>query len=305
MAPLRVGNVILFLTRSKKKIREFVFSFEVDSHVAPDLLLLAEHLTCDKTITQLAYQQEPNSVIWAVRSDGQLLACTYLRDQDVVAWTRQATRAGDSYESVAVIPHPDGDRHQVWVAVKRTLNGATVRTIEYFDDAGQYYRTLNVDCALTCDTGAAVSKVGGLGHLECESIVFVGDGAVYPAQVVVDGEINVSPAAQKVEVGLAYTSTLKTVRPEVAFGGGTLQAMKVRWCEIKVRLLQTLGLTVQGEIIPFRKAGNLMNAPPPLFTGDKQVQVTGWEDQNQITITQTQPLPATVLLITGILDVGG
>ena len=37
------------------------------------------------------------------------------------------------------------------------------------------------------------------------------------------------------------------------------------------------------------------------FTGDKRVTNAGWDRNGQITIEQTQPLPMTVLGITGTL----
>jgi hypothetical protein len=164
VAPIRVGNVILFLTRSGKKMREFTFNFEADGYVAPDLLLLSEHLSDDQTIVDMAYQREPDSRVWAVRSDGVLLACTYLRDQNVVAWSRcitgpdeqETTPVKGKFESVCVIPHPDGDREQTWVLVNRTIDGATKRFVEYLDDSsvfedanGVSYGSLHTDCAVT------------------------------------------------------------------------------------------------------------------------------------------------------------
>ncbi len=48
--PLRVtivpvGNVTLFLQRAKRKIRELAYNFDVDGYVAPDMTILAEHIS--------------------------------------------------------------------------------------------------------------------------------------------------------------------------------------------------------------------------------------------------------------------
>ncbi len=80
-----VGNSTLFLQRAKRKIRELAYNFDSDSYVAPDLTILAEHIT-DSGVVQMDYQQEPFSIIWCVRDDGKLVALTYNRLQDVVAW---------------------------------------------------------------------------------------------------------------------------------------------------------------------------------------------------------------------------
>ena len=138
--PLGVGPVVLFLQRAKRKIRELVYSFDSDSYQAPDLTLLADHVT-ENGLTEIAYQQEPDSVLWAVRGDGQLCGMTYRREEDVVAWHRH--KIGGTYtgthgslasatydygmvESVAVIPGDltttASNEDQVWIVVKRTVD---------------------------------------------------------------------------------------------------------------------------------------------------------------------------------------
>ena len=128
-----VGNATLFLQRAKRKIRELAYNFDVDGYIAPDLTILAEHIT-KGGITQMAYQEEPLSIVYAVREDGELVALTYQRDQQVVAWHRHifggAFGTGNAVcESIAVIP-TDLDEYEVYVIVKRTINGATKRYVE-------------------------------------------------------------------------------------------------------------------------------------------------------------------------------
>ena len=84
---IAVGNVTLFLQRAKRKIRELAYNFDVDGYIAPDMTILAEHIT-ETGITQLTYQQEPNQIIWGVRDDGELIGLTYQREQEVLAWHR-------------------------------------------------------------------------------------------------------------------------------------------------------------------------------------------------------------------------
>ena len=316
--PVSVSNSVVFVTRSGRKIREFAPTpgtegTPLDGYVAPDLLLLARHLTeratatgSDPTILQMAYQQEPDSRIWAVRSDGVLLCCTYLRDQNVVAWSRHITEG--EFESVCVIPHPDGDRDQVWVIVKRTINGATKRYVEYFDDAGVNYPTTNVDCAYTCDRVTSSTTIAGLGHLECARVTVVGDGGVYPDQNVIGGNVTLDLAADKVEVGLPYDSVLTTVRPEFRTNEGTSITAKMRWSEIVITVKDSIELragTAKGiEILPFRSTCDPMNCAPSLYTGEKRFKHLGW-DCGKVTVKQTLPLPSTILSIAGTVELGG
>jgi len=84
---IAVGNATLFLQRAKRKVRELAYNFDVDGYIAPDMTILAEHIT-ESGITQMSYQQEPNQIIWGVRDDGELIGLTYQREQQVTAWHR-------------------------------------------------------------------------------------------------------------------------------------------------------------------------------------------------------------------------
>lgn len=305
--PVYVDGATLFVQRSGRKVRELRYSFDDDALRTANITLLAEHLlpSAATSAVDMALQNEPDPILWVIRADGVLLGMTYDRAQDVVGWHRHDTDG--SFESLAVIPHPDLDRDQVWFVVRRVVNGQTRRYIEYFDDKGNpvaEYEQLNTDSALTYDSTPA-STFSGLSHLEGKTVKIVGDGAVYPDAVVTSGQVTLNgPAASKVEIGLGYTSELETLRPEVQLpGGGTSQGRLKRWAEVVVRLHETLGLLVFGERIPFRSTADPMGSPPPLFSGDRRKTNLGWDRDGRITIEQDQPLPASVMVIAGILDV--
>tara|TARA_B110000046_G_scaffold126931_1_gene133323 strand:- start:813 stop:2093 length:1281 start_codon:yes stop_codon:yes gene_type:complete len=84
---VRVDNTVIFIQRQQRKLREFTYAFESDSYQSPDLTILSPQVA-KGGISEIAYQQEPNTTIWAVKADGQLVGLTYLRDQQVIAWHR-------------------------------------------------------------------------------------------------------------------------------------------------------------------------------------------------------------------------
>lgn len=305
--PVRVGNSTVFIQLAGKKVRSFVISFAADAtgaFVAPDLTILAESIT-GTGLTDLSYQQEPNSVIYAVRKDGDLLALTYLIDQDVVGWARFTTDG--NFESVATIPHPNKDRDQVWVIVKRTINGVTKRYVEYFEDVpseftARDWKEFYSDSALPY-SGSAITVVTGLEHLEGKTVRVIGDGAVYPDATVANGQITISPAATEIEVGLNYDSKLVTVSPEIP-ALGTVLSKRQHWNQIAVLLENSLGVTIFGDVVSFRKSSDPMDAAPPLFSGFKKTTHQGIDDTGRITIEQTQPLPLTILAVIGDLNIG-
>jgi len=135
---LPVGNAVIFLQKAKRKFRELAYNFDSDGYVAPDLTILNDAVT-DSGINEFTYQQEPSSILWAVRDDGILIGLTYQRSENVVAWHKH--KLGGSFgtnqfgivESIASISGTL-DEDELWVIVKRTINGSTKRYIECFSD---------------------------------------------------------------------------------------------------------------------------------------------------------------------------
>ena len=176
--------------------------------------------------------------------------------------------------------------------------------IEYLDS------TVNQDSALSGTVTGTSTTVTSLDHLEGETVQVLIDDAVYPKQIVTNGAVTISLpstfASKTIEVGLGYSSKLKTLRVESgASAGSVAQGRKKRYNEVIVRFLNTVGATINGDQIPFRSSADEMGAPIPAFTGDKKVTNLGWDREGQITVEQTQPLPMTVLGITGTLKTSG
>ena len=138
VTPLLLDSETIFLEKDGRTLREFAFSIENDGFVARPISLLAEHIM-DGGVTQMAYQQSPDSVIWLTRADGELIGFTFEREQDVIGAHRHI--AGGSFlggiaqiESVAVISNPAGTETQVWTSVRRTINGVEKRYVEFMED---------------------------------------------------------------------------------------------------------------------------------------------------------------------------
>ena len=304
---LAVGNATIFLQRAKRKLRELAYNFDVDGYLAPDLTILAEHIS-KGGFKQLSYQQEPNQIIWCVRNDGQLAGLTYQREQQVVAWHRHifggSFGSGNAVcDSVATIPTDDSE-YQTWVIVKRTINGATKRYIEYiheydFDETDDTSFNF-LDSQLSYD-GSAATTISGLDHLEGETVSILANGAAHPDKVVSSGEIVLERSATKVKIGLSYVSLLQTMRIDAGSQNGTSQSKTKRIYDITVRLYESIGVEVGPDLdnmerIPFRSSANAMNSGINVFTGDKEVEFRGnYETDGFIFVRQTQPLPLTIL----------
>jgi len=214
-------------------------------------------------------------------------------------------------ESVASIP-TDSDEDQLYLIVKRTIDGTTRRYVEFlqpFDYGSDQADAFYVDSGLTYD-GTSTTAITGLEHLENESVTILADGATHPVKsvssgpVMTGGSLTLDRAATKAQIGLPYNSTLQTMRIEGRGSDeGTSQSRTKRINEVTLRLYKSVGVTVGSKLtnmerISFRSSADSMDTAVPAFTGDKQVEFRGdFETDGYIYVQQTQPLPLTVLSI--------
>jgi len=304
------GNAILFLQKAKRKIRELQYNFDSDGYQAPDLTILNETVT-ESGINEMSYQQEPGSNIWCVRDDGVLACLTYQRAENVVAWSRHifggVFGSGNAVcESVASISGTLTE-DEVWVIVKRTINGATKRFVECFSDF-DFDETDATDFKFLDShlsySGGATTTLSGLSHLEGQSVSVLADGAAHANKTVSSGQITLDRSATKACVGLAYDSILQTMRIEGGAAEGTSQGKTKRISKVVLRLFETVGVKVGPaldnlETIPFRTTSSLLSNPvDTLLSGDKEIEFN--DDYNSdgfIFIKQDQPLPCSILAV--------
>ena len=307
---VQVADVTLFAQRGARKVREFRYIGEVDvaGYAAPDITILAEHLT-EGGIQEFAYQQEPESIIWARRADGTLLGLTYRREEEVVAWHKHVI--GGSFdggqavvESIISLPTDSGE-DELYMIVKRTINGTTKRYVEVmkpFSFGGDTTAAFFVDSGLVY-AGSATTTLSGLYHLEGETMSVLANGATHADKVVSGGGIGLDFSATSGAVGFGYTSEMQTLRLEGGSSDGTSQGKPKRIHDITIRFHETVGAEVgtdsgNADRIFFRDSSMNMDEAVPLFTGDKEIEFAGgFTDGDRIYVRQSQPLPMTVLAL--------
>jgi hypothetical protein len=307
------ANNLLFLQRGSRKLRQFSYGGGGEGSAA-DLTLLAEHVTLSG-IQQIAFQQQPDPIIWCVRGDGVLLSLTYEADQNVIAWARHTTGTG-LFESAAVIYGDAGEADEVWLVVNRD----GTRLIERFDasafsklEEDDAARMIYLDSAVLLERDPASTAVTGLSHLEGEIVDILADGAVQPSKTVTSGAITLDAAAGTVVVGLPYVSTLQPSKIELDLPDGTAQGRKFLCKLAKLNLWKSGSIEYAADpssfaLHSFRAPGRSTNTPldtpEPLFTGLVQVNNMGsHSDSVELTIRQTLPLPANILAMIPIIEV--
>jgi hypothetical protein len=314
--PVEAGKAVLFVQTAKRKIREMAYQYEVDGFRAPDMTLLAEHMT-KGNVAQMAYQQEPFSVVWARLENGQLRGMTYDREQDVIGWHRHPI--GGFYdsgktdqarvESIEVLPAPDGSQDDLWMIVARHINGGLKRYVEYLAPFNAEYDNVKdcyfVDGGKQIDLGAVGTAVTGLNHLIGETVSLLVDGAPQADQVVDgSGNITLARAGRYVMVGLPYVSRMKTLRPDAGAVNGTAQGKTKRTHKLSARFHQSVGVRVgrdfnaKMDVQDFRPGNHIMGQPVPMFSGDKQLDFEDdYTTDGYLCFEQVQPLPCTILAL--------
>jgi len=162
--PERISNAAYYLQRNKFQLRELQFSFLSDNQESDDMNLLADHILRDgQGAVDMAYQQSPNDRIWICRADGQIAVLTRNDAQEVTGWSRvvagrDAVGAG-KFESVAIITQ-DGADDQIWVVVRRVINGQIKRYVEYFtaENFTDQWDAVRLDSSLTHDSPFTINN---------------------------------------------------------------------------------------------------------------------------------------------------
>ena len=295
---LIVGDTILFVQRGKRKVREFVYSWEKDGYSCPDMTILADHIS-GSGIVECALQRVPDTLLWCVLADGSLACLTYEREQEIIGWHRHDTEG--SVASIAVIP--DGDRDKLYLAVRR---GSNYVIEEMCAAADNWY----LDSAKRYSNPTAFAAVTGLTHLEGHTVAILGDGAVQRGKFVENGTVTLDEPVNTAIVGLAYESNLSPMPIEIETQNGmTLLRNKIVG-ELRLRVYDSVGGEARGgngawQTIISRDIveDNLDAAITPKTEVVRLVTAGGYESAAMIEVRQLDPLPLNVQTIVATYEV--
>jgi len=294
--PVLAESAILYVQRGGINVREYLFAFEQQAYVSPILTQLVEHLT-RKGIRSICRTTNPEQMIWVVTNDGLLLSCAYRREEEVVAWSVLETDGEIEWASSSY----GGRADEVWAIVNRD----GVRRVERFDVAHwsrvEESYSWHLDAAVRV-TGEAMEAVTGLEHLEGRVVSALADGAVIPPMLVVDGTVTIPRAADEVILGLPMVSVLQPWPIFLMLDDGTSQGRKKCVKKVSVRFHRTGAASWRsvtgGKLydVGFRRPPEAQDAPSPLFSGYKELNIVGSHTEETSYLVETDsPLPLNVL----------
>lgn len=310
--PVKAGSTFVYVGFDRRSVVEMNFSLERNGYSTAPISIISEHIP-KRGISSLCYQSETDQMFWMGLDSGELAGLTYEADQNVRGWHRQ--KLGGSFgnldhavvEWVSTTPGQSGS-DDVWLVVKRTINGQTRRYIEVLQPGFEYGDVADafmVDCGLTYD-GDPVESVGGLGHLEGETVSILADGVIYRDEVVTGGVVTIPTAASKWHVGLPYTAIAETLEIDAGGRDGSVTGRRKRVNSVIFSVLETANIYVRSATragFELQAAGrNTIAAASDtvsLYTGNlDQVHIDdSWEGQGRIRIEAPDPVPCTIRAI--------
>lgn len=312
VAPVVVNNALLYCANRSGHVREMGYSYQANGFVTGDVSLRAAHLFDGFEIVDMAYAKAPYPIVWCVNDQGSLLGLTYIPEQQIGAWHRHDTDG--AFEACAVIP--EGNEDSLYVVVRREVNGQTVRYVErlqsrrfdvledaFFVDSGKSY-------GMEPGPHARATTFSGLEHLEGKTVNILGDGAVFPPQVVKDGMVTIDHPVFKAHVGLPIVAEIKTLPLAAGIDNSFAQGRPKNVNKAWLRVEQSSGIFVgpsAERLTEFKqRTTEPLGTAPALKSEEIQIAISpSWTDGGQIIVRQLSPLPLTIVSLTTEVEIGG
>lgn len=298
MVPALVaGGRVLFVQARGAVLRNFVYDYSTDSYTGDDLTLLSRHLFFNREIQALCFQQEPDTLVWCLMSDGELLTLTYLPGQNICAWARQQTQG----KVLSLCCMPSSGYDEMWFAVQRN-GGVFIEKMAPRLATKEPQDQIFLDSAVSFSSSEGITVVNGLAHLEGQSVYALADGNPSGPFTVSGGSITLPAAAKTVHVGLAYEAKLVTLPLELNLTDGTSRDRKRRAVGVSLLLADSRGGFAGpegGKLDELVYAAQTDYTHPPALQDTLCEKVFSSSHQllKGVEFKQTQPLPVTLLNI--------
>lgn len=296
-AGVMVGNRALYVQARGGAVRDFYYDYNSAAYTGEDLTLCAKHLFHNKTIVEIAHQQEPDNVVWCVLSDGMVAALTYVAEQNVCAWTHHQTQG--AFRSVCVIPNRGYD--EVWFAVERNGKYLIEKLLPRMVSKAPQDQIF-LDASVSKKSDVTFNEVDGLSHLEGMKVRVLADGNPLEEMTVTNGKIQLPRAVNCAHVGLAYQAKLQTLPVVFALANGISADQKKRVVSVTLQLADSRGgkIAIDGETGEeiIQRTGEPYNTPLALRTENYVLPLSGMHTLGpSVIFTQDEPLPVTLLAI--------
>lgn len=276
--PQLLDGATLFMDRSGRNLREFIFSFAEDSYNAQSASTLAYDIINSPVDTAIirGTDKDISNLVLIVNGDGSIAVFNTLRAEEVAGWTRWDTQGlFKSVESVY---------DDLYFIVSR--------------DNGYFLEKANTDVYSDAhiEVGAGGPTITGLSHLEGQVVQIIADGSVMLPQTVTGGQVTTERTFTTAQVGLGYNSQIEMLPVSPNIGGGSSVNSYKRILKTTLRIYKTLNMKVNGKVMPFRTFGtSVLDSTPTPFTGIKEIRHLGFGRLENFTISSDTATPFRIL----------
>ena len=279
--PQEFDGAIVYLTKSKGAVREFIFSDISQAYNSDSITLLSEHIigTPIAIEAQRESADQMEGYLYLLNSDGFMPVFMSIRKEKVQGWVR--------YDTDGLFKNMSNVNRQIYTVVERTINSATVTSLELFQN--DHYLDMSSQ-----QTGSATAT-WTVSHLPNTSVqVRSGNYSLGTFTTNGSGELTLGQAVTSVEIGLAYTPEITTLPPEMQLPDGVSVGQKRRVVRAVLDLVSTLNVKAGGTRILLRSVTDDFSQEPTSLTQRKEVYLLGWSKEGRVTVTQEEPLPMTL-----------
>ncbi len=284
--PLAFDGATIYVQKTGKSVREFLFSDKESAYVSTPLSLISSHLISSPT--QMASVKgafdRPEQYAFVVNDDGTMAVFHSIRNEEKAGWAKWSTTG--RYHSVCAID----DR--VFVATVRDLGSGTnsyvleeLKTTVRLDCSSTYTATSSNNGIFTTTTPFANNA--SLAVIEGDNYI----GTFTMASSVVN--VSAVKLINSAEIGYSFTSSLKSLPVDAQVQGGPLTGEPRAITRVNLDLLSTLSVSVNSQPLVIQGVTDTVTSSEMgfnAFTGKKEFRLLGYSRDPRVEITQTAPL---------------
>jgi hypothetical protein len=313
LQPVRIGNLVVCTYRSGTRLQAIGYRFEGDAYNSVDLNLMNPDIL-KPGVVSLAWQEEPNPMIYCILKDGNWATCTIDLEARsgidgkamlMAAWARHYT-AGGKAKATTCIPFAgfENSYDVVWLAIQRK-DATCLEWISYSHGCwgpAVTDRTSIVDDP-TLDT-EVINIVNGfpINYSPIVSELWGGSNKIKPPHIS-DWYVYVPEVRQQNEKGIGIYAMAELLPPENP--QSPVFHLQKRMASILVKLWRTWGLVVNGQESFTHMVAEVGQTSPQVLDGFIKVTNFGWSKAGTIVLEHDDPWPCHILLLGGEVSVGG
>jgi hypothetical protein len=281
--PISVDGATLYVSRNGRGLRQFIYNFNEDAFVSVNTLLLADHLVTNiKTVDkQTGTSENISDFVYVVDDNGTCLVLNTMRNENILGWTKWTTDG--LFKDCCVV----GSNVYFLVTREGTYYIEKLTEGTYTD-----HNTTKIGTNFTTIATNEESP------MKLKSHKVVCDGAIQNDKTPdSSGVITLDRPANYAEVGLGYNVTVTTMPINFNTNEGMCVNARKRVLKTVLRVYNTRGAIVQGELLQDRKFPIVFNQNPDPYSGILEISHLGYYRVNNVEVVQTDPLPFHLLQI--------